>query len=66
MSKVEIVQRLLDNNHITAEEAVVLLIENQVTQVTLPPYSPNITKNPYEPPFEITCNTKEKCTSYIS
>ena len=60
MSKAEIVQRLLDNNHITAEEAVVLLIENQVTQVTLPPYSPNITKNPYESPFEITCNTKEK------
>ena len=60
MSKAEIVQRLLENNHITAEEAVVLLSQNQVTQVTLPPYSPNSTKNPYEPPFEITCNTKEK------
>lgn len=60
MNKAEIVQRLLENNHITAEEAVILLIENQVTQVTLHPYSPNSTKNPYEPPFEITCNTKEK------
>jgi hypothetical protein len=59
MSKAEIVQRLLENNHITAEEAVVLLSQNQVTQVTLHPYSPNSTKNPYEPPFEITCNTKE-------
>jgi len=60
MNKAEIVQRLLENNHITSEEAVVLLIENQVSQVTISPYSPNITKNPYEPPFEITCNTKEK------
>jgi hypothetical protein len=60
MSKAEIVQRLLENNHITAEEAVVLLVENQVTQVTLPPYFPNSTKNPYEPPFNPTCNTKEK------
>jgi len=60
MSKAEIVQKLLENNHITAEEAVILLAQNQVTQVTLHPYSPNSTKNPYEPPFEITCNTKEK------
>lgn len=57
MNTAEIVQRLLDNNHITAEEAVILLSQNQVT---LHPYSPNSTKNPYEPPFEITCNTKEK------
>lgn len=58
MSKAEIVQRLLEDSHITAEEAVILLSQNQVTYY---PYNPiDTTKNPYEPPFEITCNTKEK------
>ena len=59
MNTAEIVQRLLENNHITAEEAVVLLSQNQVTQVTLHPYSPNSTKDPYAPPFKVTCNTEE-------
>lgn len=54
MTKAEIVQRLLEGNHITAEEAVTLL-QNQVTQVTIHPYSPNDTRNPYDPPWEITC-----------
>jgi hypothetical protein len=52
MSKAEIVQRLIEGNHITIKEAVVLLSENTHY------YSPNSTKNPYDPPFEITCNTK--------
>ena len=54
MSKAEIVQRLIEGNHITAEEAVILLSEH------IYHYSPNSTKNPYDPPFEITCNTNEK------
>jgi len=57
MSKSEIVQRLLEDSHITAEEAVILLSQNQVTYY---PYYPNDTGNPYEPPFIITSNTKEK------
>lgn len=47
MTKAEIVQRLLEGNHITAEEAVTLLQNH--------PYSPNDTRNPYDPPWEITC-----------
>lgn len=54
MSKAEIVQRLIEGNHITAEEAVVLLSEHKHY------YSPNSTKNPYDPPFEITFKTNEK------
>ena len=57
MSKSKIVQRLLEDSHITAEEAVILLSQNQVTYY---PYYPNDTGNPYEPPFIITSNTKEK------
>ncbi len=55
MSKAEIVQRLIEGNHITTEEAVILLSEHKHY------YHPSDnTKNPYDPPFEITCNTKEK------
>lgn len=60
MSKSEIVQRLLEDSHITAEEAVILLSQNQVTYYPYYPYNPNDTMNPYEPPFIITSNTKEK------
>jgi len=52
MSKAEIVQRLIEKSHITAEEAVILLSEQ------IHYHTPNSTKNPYDPPFEITCNTK--------
>ena len=59
MSKAEIAQRLLENNHITAEEAVVLLQQSSGIQYI--PYQPSDnTKNPYNPPFEITCNTEDK------
>jgi hypothetical protein len=54
MSKAEIVQRLLEESRITAEEAVILLSEQ------IHYYPPNTTGNPYNPPFEITFNTKEK------
>jgi len=56
MSKADIVQRLLEDNHITALEAVILLSQDQVVVHT---YSPTSTKNPLDPPFEITCKTKE-------
>ena len=58
MSKAEIVQRLIGESHITAEEAVILLSEQISKQIHY--YPPNTTKNPYDPPFEITCNTNEK------
>lgn len=44
MTKASIVQRLLDEKQITAEEAVVLLKEE-----TLPPVYPTYTPNPYFP-----------------
>jgi hypothetical protein len=59
MSKAEIVQRLIEESHITAEEAVILLSE-QIHYHTPNYHTPNITKNPYDPPFEITCNTNER------
>jgi hypothetical protein len=47
MTKASIVQRLLDEKQITAEEAVVLLLQND-TQVTSPlPYT--IPINPMQP-----------------
>ena len=59
MTKTEIVQKLLDERSITAEEAVVLLQQSSGIQYI--PYQPSDnTKNPYNPPFEITCNTEDK------
>ena len=57
MNKAVIIQRLLEGNHITAEEAVILLSENHVV---IHPYYPNDTRNPYNPPYIVTCNTKER------
>tara|TARA_B100001248_G_C26972810_1_gene271010 strand:+ start:239 stop:463 length:225 start_codon:yes stop_codon:yes gene_type:complete len=44
MTKASIVQRLLDEKKITAEEAVILLKESNDTYI---PYNPNV--NPYFP-----------------
>ena len=52
MNKAEIVQRLLDEKHITAKEAAVLLTESYH-------YTYPAVKNPLDPPYEVTCNTKE-------
>jgi len=52
MTKAKIIQRLLNNNDITAEEAVILLRETHH-------YTYPAAKNPIDLPFEITCKTKE-------
>ena len=57
MTKASIVQRLLDEGHITAEEAVVLLNNVQEQSITWIPYTPSETTNPYNPPFEPYCTT---------
>ena len=55
MTKAEIVQKLLDAGHITAEEAVVLLTNenyNGITYIPYNPYYPNKpdwTYDPYRP-----------------
>jgi len=45
MTKAEIVQKLLDKKQITAEEAVVLLTNENFNGITYIPYNPN----PYFP-----------------
>lgn len=57
MTKASIVQRLLDEGHITAEEAVVLLNNIQEPNITWIPYTPSETTNPYNPPFVPYCTT---------
>lgn len=52
MTKASIVQRLLDQGHITAEEAVVLLNNIQDQNITWIPYTPSETTSPYNPPFQ--------------
>lgn len=40
MTKASIVQKLLDAGNITAEEAVILLMNEQINTVTYTPYAP--------------------------
>lgn len=56
MTKASIVQRLLDNNLITAEEAVILLKNEDHNGITYIPYNP-YTTNPYNPPFQPYCTS---------
>jgi hypothetical protein len=44
MTKATIIQRLLDEKHITAEEAMILMAQDPIPMTA--PY------NPYSPPFE--------------
>ena len=58
MSKSDIIQRLLDQGHITVAEAMTLMTTEAQTVYygTITPYiSPQM-----NPPWEVTCNTKEK------
>jgi hypothetical protein len=52
MTKATIVQKLLENNNITAEEAVILLTNENFNGITYVPYNPPI--NPM-PPFYPQC-----------
>lgn len=58
ITKSDIVQRLLDNKHISAEEAVILLSSNEL-QAEIKPVFPFGTLNPYLslmgiPPLSLT------------
>ena len=58
MTKASIVQKLLDAGHINAEEAVVLLTNENHSSITYIPYTPPFdTTNPYNPPFQPYCTT---------
>ena len=57
MTKASIVQRLLDNDLITAEEAVVLLKNEDHNGITYIPYAPYDITNPYNPPFQPYCTS---------
>lgn len=58
MNKAEIIQRLLEQGHITVAEAMTLMTTEAQTVYYQTPYqyiSPKM-----DPPWEVTCNTEEK------
>lgn len=59
MNKAHIIERLLEQGHISVVEAMTLLTQEPIS-VQYYHLTPNSTRNPYEPPFIVTCNTKEK------
>lgn len=59
MNKADIIQRLLEEGHITVAEAMTLMSQDPMPQAPLPYYpNPwNDKTNPYDPPYYVTCNT---------
>lgn len=57
MSKSDIIQRLLEQGHITVAEAMTLMT-TEVQTVHYGTITPYI--SPLAPPWEVTCDTKEK------
>jgi uncharacterized protein YgiM (DUF1202 family) len=58
MNKAEIIQRLLEQGHISVGEAVTLMTtqtQNVYYQIPTQYISPKM-----DPPWEVTCNTNEK------
>lgn len=47
MNKAQIIQRLLDEKHITVEEAMILMTQDSIPIPMPAPY------NPYTPPFKV-------------
>lgn len=64
MTKASIVQRLLDADLINAEEAVILLTNENHNGITYIPYVPNDVTNPYNPPFQPYCTTSTSDTPF--
>jgi len=63
-TKSEIVQRLIEEKHIDAEEAVILLMMTEVRYIQPDNrYFPYI-ESPYLPPYKVTCN--EFFTGYVT
>lgn len=56
MSKSDIIQRLLDQGHITVAEAMTLITTEAPTVFYQTPYQFPPTK--MDPPWEVTCDTK--------
>jgi hypothetical protein len=65
MSKSDIIQRLLEQGHITVAEAMTLMTTEPQTVYygTITPYQHPSTR--MDPPWEVTCNTKMKTFSEI-
>jgi hypothetical protein len=58
MNKAHIIEKLLEQGHISVVEAMTLLAQ-EPTPIQFYYPAPNSTKNPYiEPPFIVTCNNK--------
>lgn len=58
MTKALILQRLLDERHITAEEAIILLTADEKPPIYHYPYQPN----PWNPPIWYTTSTSTVAT----
>jgi len=56
MSKSDIIQRLLDQGHITVAEAMTLITTEPQTVYYQTPYQHPSTR--LDPPWEVTCDTK--------
>jgi len=56
MSKSDIIQRLLDQGHITVAEVMTLITTEPQTVYYQTPYQHPSTK--MDPPWEVTCDTK--------
>lgn len=57
MNKADIIQRLLEADHITAAEAMILMAQDPTP---MQPYYPNPwydQRNPLDPPYYVTSNT---------
>jgi hypothetical protein len=63
MGKSEIIQRLLEQGHITVAEAMTLITPDVQTVYyrNQPQFiSPQDVRFPMDPPWKVTCNTNEK------
>jgi len=58
MNKSDIIQRLLEQGHITVAEAMTLMATEVQTVFYQSPYQHPSTR--LDPPWEVTCSTKEK------
>jgi hypothetical protein len=58
MNKSDVIQRLLDQGHITVAEAMTLMTTEVQTVYYQNP--PQYISRKMDPPWEVTCNTKEK------
>ena len=53
MTKAQIIQRLLEEKHITVEEAMTLMAQEPTPMMPTVPVWPNTPQMPYQPPYRV-------------